>query len=71
MSSTKDLNIGVIANETIDYLVKHGAFNESTLIKEKTVSITTDLINRVLSQGGEAVKDCPGGGRLCGGCVIL
>lgn len=56
------------------YLISHNAFvdPDQQVVEDKVLHLTTDMINQVVGQGGDAVKrDCPHLGRLCGGCVIL
>ncbi|KAG6357076.1 hypothetical protein INS49_014953 [Diaporthe citri] len=74
MTAAKGLDTDGIAATTIEYLTSKGAFvePEEQVVENKVLYLTTDMINQVLEQGGDAVKrDCPHPGRLCGGCVIL
>ncbi|CAN8098422.1 unnamed protein product [Discula destructiva] len=67
------LNTTAIADTAIAYLNKNGAFDSTNPkdMEDKTITLTTEMINKVLQLPRLGVQDCPGGGRLCGGCVIL
>lgn len=68
------VNIDEISTSAMDYLKSNGAFEgRGGDDSPGFLKVTTDMINHVLGQGRDAVKrDCPhGGGKMCGGCVIL
>lgn len=73
MSPQGSIDATAIADNAILYLDANGAFENEDAgeIETKTVIISTDMINRVLSDGLLSIQDCPHRGRMCGGCVIL
>lgn len=74
MTAVKGLDADIIAAHAIEYLISKGAVGKpgEQVVEDKILYLTADMINEVLNEGSNAVKrDCPHGGKICGGCVIL
>lgn len=73
LSPTPVLNATYIAEAAVKFMGGKGVFSDpaQASIENKTIILSTEMINAVLASGSIGVNDCPDHEWLCGGCFTM